>query len=166
MRILVIGLSRDLPLGPADAMELADHLVKRAASVQSDGVWESAPAVTVYSRRCLFNALAKCLDIFINTVSAQKRKLLIHNLSWPICKMRVESVWTEEMGFVLCPVKQISRSWKWRGSNSLMLCWICVHTTTQRTFSCQQGKSLFFIMAFKTHWWVIQAKNNKWLLMF
>lgn len=38
MRILVIGLSRDLPLGPADAMELADHLVKRAAGVQSDGV--------------------------------------------------------------------------------------------------------------------------------
>lgn len=38
MRVLVIGLSRDLPLGPADAMELADHLVKRAAGVQSDGV--------------------------------------------------------------------------------------------------------------------------------
>ncbi|XP_056609183.1 integrator complex subunit 1 isoform X2 [Triplophysa dalaica] len=37
MRVLVIGLSRDLPLGPADAMELADHLVKRAAGVQSDG---------------------------------------------------------------------------------------------------------------------------------
>ncbi|KAJ4932091.1 hypothetical protein JOQ06_010521 [Pogonophryne albipinna] len=36
MRILVIGLSRDLPLGPADAMELADHLVKRAAGSQSD----------------------------------------------------------------------------------------------------------------------------------
>ncbi|XP_037545218.1 integrator complex subunit 1 [Nematolebias whitei] len=36
MRILVIGLSRDLPVGPADAMELADHLVKRAAAVQSD----------------------------------------------------------------------------------------------------------------------------------
>lgn len=38
MRILVIGLSRDLPLGPADAMELADHLVKRAAAVQADGM--------------------------------------------------------------------------------------------------------------------------------
>ncbi|XP_076000277.1 integrator complex subunit 1 isoform X3 [Genypterus blacodes] len=36
MRVLVIGLSRDLPLGPADAMELADHLVKRAAGVLSD----------------------------------------------------------------------------------------------------------------------------------
>uniref|UniRef100_A0A8C2L7E8 Integrator complex subunit 1 n=1 Tax=Cricetulus griseus TaxID=10029 RepID=A0A8C2L7E8_CRIGR len=38
MRILVIGLSRELPLGPADAMELADHLVKRAAAVQADDV--------------------------------------------------------------------------------------------------------------------------------
>lgn len=38
MRILVIGLSRELPLGPADAMELADHLVKRAAAVQADGM--------------------------------------------------------------------------------------------------------------------------------
>ncbi|XP_043945691.1 integrator complex subunit 1 [Protopterus annectens] len=38
MRILVIGLSRELPLGPADAMELADHLVKRAASVQADDI--------------------------------------------------------------------------------------------------------------------------------
>ncbi|XP_061404832.1 integrator complex subunit 1 [Lethenteron reissneri] len=37
MRILVMGLSRDLPLGPADAMELADHLVKRAAGVQAEG---------------------------------------------------------------------------------------------------------------------------------
>uniref|UniRef100_UPI00358F4073 integrator complex subunit 1 n=1 Tax=Myxine glutinosa TaxID=7769 RepID=UPI00358F4073 len=35
-RVLLIALSRDLPLGPADAMELADHLVKRAASVQAD----------------------------------------------------------------------------------------------------------------------------------
>lgn len=35
--------------------------------------------------------------------------------------------------------KQTWRSWKWRGSNSLMQCSICVHTTTQRTFSCLQG---------------------------
>lgn len=43
MRILVIGLSRELPLGPADAMELADHLVKRAAAVQADGNGSWAP---------------------------------------------------------------------------------------------------------------------------
>lgn len=44
MRILVIGLSRELPLGPADAMELADHLVKRAAAVQADGEGLLPPA--------------------------------------------------------------------------------------------------------------------------
>lgn len=44
MRILVIGLSRELPLGPADAMELADHLVKRAAAVQADGEGLGSPA--------------------------------------------------------------------------------------------------------------------------
>lgn len=49
MRILVIGLSRDLPLGPADAMELADHLVKRAAGVQSDGLWK-----THFGCKCLW----------------------------------------------------------------------------------------------------------------
>lgn len=38
MCILVISLSRDLPLGPADAMELADHLVKRAAGVRLGSV--------------------------------------------------------------------------------------------------------------------------------
>lgn len=48
MRILVIGLSRDLPLGPADAMELADHLVKRAAGVHSDGAHRPDLAVHVY----------------------------------------------------------------------------------------------------------------------
>lgn len=34
---------------------------------------------------------------------------------------------------------QTWRSWKWRGSSSLMQCSICVHTTTLRTFSCLQG---------------------------
>ena len=48
MRIVVIGLSRDLPLGPADAMELADHLVKRAAGAQSDGMWRSPSHVFLF----------------------------------------------------------------------------------------------------------------------
>lgn len=48
MRILVIGLSRDLPLGPADAMELADHLVKRAAGVQSDGARDAMMVLSTY----------------------------------------------------------------------------------------------------------------------
>ncbi|XP_061168184.1 integrator complex subunit 1-like [Saccostrea echinata] len=37
MRVLVIGLSRDLPLGQVDAVEMADQLVKRAASLCLDG---------------------------------------------------------------------------------------------------------------------------------
>lgn len=37
MRVLVIGLSRELPLGQVDAVELADQLVKRAASLCLDG---------------------------------------------------------------------------------------------------------------------------------
>ncbi|XP_022317209.2 integrator complex subunit 1-like [Crassostrea virginica] len=37
MRVLVIGLSWELPLGQVDAVELADQLVKRAASLCLDG---------------------------------------------------------------------------------------------------------------------------------
>ncbi|KAK3607441.1 hypothetical protein CHS0354_035142 [Potamilus streckersoni] len=37
MRILVIGLSRELPLGPNDALEMADQLIKRAASLYTSG---------------------------------------------------------------------------------------------------------------------------------
>ena len=37
MRVLVIGLSRDLPLSPADAIEFADILIRRAANQQADG---------------------------------------------------------------------------------------------------------------------------------
>lgn len=52
MRILVIGLSRDLPLGPADAMELADHLVKRAAAVQADGKTAQSSSQQVVTSVC------------------------------------------------------------------------------------------------------------------
>lgn len=37
MRVLVIGLSPDLPLGPADAVDLADQLIKRSAYLSLDG---------------------------------------------------------------------------------------------------------------------------------
>lgn len=65
MRILVIGLSRDLPLGPADAMELADHLVKRAAGVQSDGVWRST--VHDHSESCVYELSGRIFGHLINT---------------------------------------------------------------------------------------------------
>ena len=37
MRILVIGLARELPLSPADAMDIADKLVARAANAHTHG---------------------------------------------------------------------------------------------------------------------------------
>ena len=37
MRVLVIGLKRELPLSPADALDIADRLVARAASAHTDG---------------------------------------------------------------------------------------------------------------------------------
>jgi len=37
MRVLVIGLTRELPLSPADAMDIADMLVARAANAHTDG---------------------------------------------------------------------------------------------------------------------------------
>ncbi len=38
MRILVIGLARELPLAPADAMDIADKLVARAANAHTEGI--------------------------------------------------------------------------------------------------------------------------------
>ncbi|CAH1794337.1 unnamed protein product [Owenia fusiformis] len=37
MRILVMGLSKDLPLNASDALELADQIVRRAAALHADG---------------------------------------------------------------------------------------------------------------------------------
>ena len=37
MRVLVIGLTKELPLSPADAMDIADVLIARAATAHTDG---------------------------------------------------------------------------------------------------------------------------------
>ena len=39
MRVLVIGLKRELPLSPADSLDIADRLVARAAGAHSDGIY-------------------------------------------------------------------------------------------------------------------------------
>lgn len=39
MRVLVIGLTPELPLSPSDALDIADRLVARAASAHSNGTW-------------------------------------------------------------------------------------------------------------------------------
>ncbi|WAQ97691.1 INT1-like protein [Mya arenaria] len=47
MRLFVIGLSRDLPLPPPDAVEYADVLIRRAANLNADGLsaWENYPTL-------------------------------------------------------------------------------------------------------------------------
>ena len=37
MRVLVVGLKRELPLSAADALDIADKLVARAANAHTDG---------------------------------------------------------------------------------------------------------------------------------
>jgi len=37
MRILIIGLTKELPLSPFDAMDIADKLVARAANAHTSG---------------------------------------------------------------------------------------------------------------------------------
>ena len=37
MRILIIGLNKELPLSPFDAMDIADKLVARAANTHTSG---------------------------------------------------------------------------------------------------------------------------------
>ncbi|TRY54796.1 hypothetical protein DNTS_001767 [Danionella cerebrum] len=107
MRILVIGLSRDLPLGPADAMELADHLVKRAAGVQSD------------DRRFeyMFNSRYQPPNLAISTLYWKAWLLLlvvaafnpqkIGQAAWdgyPTLKMLMEMVMTNNYSYPPCTV--------------------------------------------------------------
>ncbi len=45
MRMLLIGLSRELPLSPADAIELVDQLIRRAAPLYLGGVLKNIPPI-------------------------------------------------------------------------------------------------------------------------
>ena len=49
MRVLVIGLTRELPLSPTDAMDIADVLVARAASAHTEGMENT---MYMYSFQC------------------------------------------------------------------------------------------------------------------
>ena len=48
MRVLVIGLTRELPLSATDAMDIADMLVARAANAHTEGMCTST-CVHVYA---------------------------------------------------------------------------------------------------------------------
>lgn len=50
MRVLVIGLTRELPLSSADAMDIADMLVARAANACTDGRLTSSYTLEYSSR--------------------------------------------------------------------------------------------------------------------
>lgn len=45
MRVLVIGLTRELPLSPVDALDIADKLVARAANAHSEGMYVAWPSI-------------------------------------------------------------------------------------------------------------------------
>ena len=40
LRVLVIGLTRELPLPPSDALDIADKLVARAANTHTSGTYQ------------------------------------------------------------------------------------------------------------------------------
>lgn len=39
MRVLVIGLTRELPISPTDSLDIAEKLVARAANVHTEGTY-------------------------------------------------------------------------------------------------------------------------------
>lgn len=55
MRVLVIGLTRELPLSPADALDIADKLVARAANAHTEG--NTVRKRTIYNMRSAHNCL-------------------------------------------------------------------------------------------------------------
>ena len=66
MRVLVIGLTRELPLSPADAMDIADILVARAANAHTDGDYNS------YQWMCLESKFILCMYVCMYVVEIQR----------------------------------------------------------------------------------------------
>lgn len=75
MRVLVIGLSRELPLGQVDAVELADQLVKRAASLCLDGRGNFHQAMSISQYTNVYKMLSKADNIHVlqNPISSSSR---------------------------------------------------------------------------------------------
>ncbi|MGH0122324.1 UNVERIFIED_CONTAM: hypothetical protein FKN15_003115, partial [Acipenser sinensis] len=114
MRILVIGLSRDLPLGPADAMELADHLVKRAAAVQSDGLaaWDGYPTLKMLMEMVMTNnySYPPC------TVADEETKTVMINRELQVSQREKQEILAFESHLAAASTKQMITE-----SNSLLL---------------------------------------------
>lgn len=75
MRVLVIGLSRELPLGQVDAVELADQLVKRAASLCLDGKghFHQAMSISQFTNVNKILSQADNIRVLQNPISSSSR---------------------------------------------------------------------------------------------
>ncbi|RVE69742.1 hypothetical protein OJAV_G00080860 [Oryzias javanicus] len=107
MRILVIGLSRDLPLGPADAMELADHLVKRAAGVHSDDLEvlrvERIQLIDAVLNLCTYHHPENIQLPAVAAFNPQKIGLAAWD-GYPTLKMLMEMVMTNNYTYPPCTI--------------------------------------------------------------
>lgn len=94
MRILVIGLDRDLPLSPSDALDITDKLVARAANVHTNG--EERMLIVFCGPKFLFvlqilniypSNLQKLKDNFEYFIPQLRHSRPMANVCWPcICK--------------------------------------------------------------------------------
>ena len=58
MRVMIIGLTRELGVNAADALELADQLIRRAAMLSNEGI--NDPRVYGHSLFSIYISLIKC----------------------------------------------------------------------------------------------------------
>ena len=58
MRLLVIGLSRDLALTPPDAIEFVDVLIRRSANLSLEGIGYCVHLATYHERKRLYMGLS------------------------------------------------------------------------------------------------------------
>ena len=58
MRVMIIGLTRELGVNAADALELADQLIRRAAMLSNEGIKDST--VHRHSLFSIYISLIKC----------------------------------------------------------------------------------------------------------
>ena len=65
MRVLIIGLTKELPLSSFDAMDIADKLVARAANAHTSGTYECISNMLQYSIKALYQYSVVAFACFI-----------------------------------------------------------------------------------------------------
>ncbi|XP_019614901.1 PREDICTED: integrator complex subunit 1-like [Branchiostoma belcheri] len=90
MRLLVIGLSRDLPLSAVEALDLADQVVRRAASLQSPGhaAWEHYPQLKCFMEMVMTNDY----DWPPGTLATEEKKAELINKELQICELEKQEI--------------------------------------------------------------------------